>query len=148
MTALTPWNPLQQMEALQNRLSSFLEGSPVRNGQHNPPQLRWAPAIDVIETADEYVIRADLPGVQKKDLGVTLEDGNLTIQGLREPEVLPEGAEYAFNERPYGMFARTLILPSWAEASGIEAEFKHGVLTVKVRKAEQARARAIAIHGD
>jgi HSP20 family protein len=136
------------MEELQNRLSSFSEWSPVRNGQHTPPQQQWAPLIDVIETADEYVIRADLPGVHKKDLGVMLEDGELTIKGLREPEPLAEGAGYVFNERPYGMFTRTFVLPSWAEASGIEAEFKHGVLTVKVRKAEQARARAITIHGD
>jgi HSP20 family protein len=148
MTALTPWNPFQEMEALQNRLSSFSEWSPVRNGQQAPAEEEWAPLVDVIETADEYVIRADLPGVQKSDLTVTLEDGELTLRGMRPAGGLAEGGRYVFNERPHGTFTRTFVLPSWAGASDIEADFRNGVLTVKVRKAEQVRARAIPIHGD
>jgi HSP20 family protein len=148
MTALTQWNPFQEMEALQNELSSFSQWTPVRNGHPLPTDDEWAPLVDVIETGDEYLIRADLPGVSKNDLTVTLEGGELTIKGNRPVEPLAEGARYTFNERPYGTFTRTFVMPQWADASHIQAEFKHGVLTVKVQKAEPARARAIAIQGE
>ena len=134
------------MEAMQDRLSSLFDWAPVRNGNQTPNE--WSPLADAIETANEYVIRADLPGVSKSDLNVTLENGQLVIKGTRPDEALTEGAHYLFNERAYGAFTRTFILPDHAEASKIEAEFKNGVLTVKVPKAEKAKARAITIHGD
>lgn len=148
MNALTQWNPFQQMESVQNRLSSFSGWTPVRNGHYSPPEAEWAPPIDVIETADEYLIRADLPGVSKSNLSVTLEDGELILKATRQAEPLAEGAKYVFNERAYGTFRRTFSMPSWAEASSIHADFKHGVLTVKVQKTEQAKARNIAIRGE
>jgi HSP20 family protein len=148
MNAMTQWNPFQQMEALQNRLSSFSGWTPVRNGHYSPPEAEWAPPIDVIETADEYLIRADLPGVSKSDLSVTLEDGELILKATRRAEPLAEGAQYVFNERAYGTFTRTFGMPSWAEASSINADFKHGVLTVKVQKTEKAKARTIAVRGE
>lgn len=147
MTALTRWNPFAEMEAMQDRLSSFLS-APVRNGGPTPTDGEWAPLVDVIETGEEYLIRADLPGVNKNDLSVKLEDGELIIEGTRSVEPLPEGAKYTFNERPYGTFTRTFVLPDWADASHIQAEFKQGVLTVKVQKAECAKSRTIAIQGD
>jgi HSP20 family protein len=148
MTALTQWNPFAEMEEMQNRLSAFPEFAPVRNGSHAPAAEEWAPPIDVIETADEYLIQADLPGVNKGDLSVTLQRGELTLMGTRAAEPLAEGARYVFNERPYGTFTRTFVVPEWADASHIQAEFKHGVLTVKLQKAEQAKPRAIAITGE
>jgi HSP20 family protein len=136
------------MEAMQNRLSSFSDWPLVRNGNSTPADHAWAPPVDVIETADEYLIRADLPGVEKRAVSVTFEGGELTIKGTRTAEALAEGAQYTLSERPNGTFARTFILPDWADGSGIQAEFKHGVLTVKVQKAEQAKARTIAIQGE
>src|SRR5688572_3552302 len=136
MTALTRWNPFAEMEAMQNRLSSLFDWAPVRNGNQTPEQ-EWSPLVDVIETANEYVIRADLPGVSKNDLNVTLENGQLIVKGQRPTEALAEGTQYLVNERAYGAFTRTFILPDHAEASHIEAEFKQGVLTVKVPKAEK-----------
>lgn len=133
---------------MRNRLSSFSDWPLIRNGHATPADRQWAPPVDVIETGDEYLIRADLPGVGKNDLSVTLEGGELIVQGSRSVEPLPEGAQYTFNERPYGTFTRRFVLPDWADVSHIQAEFKHGVLTVKVQKAEQAKARAIAIRGE
>lgn len=148
MNALTQWNPFQQMESLPNRLSSFPGWTPVRNGHYSPPEAEWAPPIDVIETGDAYLIRADLPGVSRSDLSVTLEDGELTLKATRPAEPLAEGAHYVFNERAYGTFTRTFVMPSWVDASCIHADFKHGVLTVKVQKSDQAKARTIAIRGE
>ena len=148
MTALTQWNPFGEMDALQNRLSSFADWSPVRNGHSTPANEEWSPLIDVIETGDEYHIRADLPGVGKDALSITLEGGELTLKGVRQAEPLAEGAHYVLAERPYGTFTRTFVMPAWADASCIQAELKGGVLTVKVQKAEQAKARTIAIQGE
>ncbi len=147
MNALTQWNPFKEMEAMQNR-SSFSDWAPGRNGHQPPTPGEWEPLIDVIETGDEYLIYADLPGVSKDGLSVTLEGGELTLQGTRRFEPLAEGAQYVFNERPYGTFTRTFVMPSWADVSCIQADFSHGVLTVKVQKSEQAKARSIAIQGD
>jgi HSP20 family protein len=148
MTALTQWTPFEEMDALQNRLSSFADWSPVRNGRSTAPNEEWSPFIDVIETGDEYHIRADMPGVGKDALSITLEGGELTLKGTRRAEPLAESGHYVLAERPYGTFTRTFVMPDWADASGIQAELKGGVLTVKVRKAEQARARTIAIQGE
>jgi HSP20 family protein len=148
MTALTRWNPFAEMEAVQNRLSSFLDSPLVRNGTQLPALIEWSPLIDLIETADEYLIRADLPAMSKDDVSVTVEGNTMILKGTRPFEALPEGAEYVLNERPYGTFTRTFTLPDWANASHVRAEFKHGVLTVSVQKAEQAKARTIAIQGE
>lgn len=136
------------MEAL-SRLSSFSDGLPFRNGHTAPANREWAPLIEVIETNDAYLIRADLPGVDKSDdISVRLEGGELILMGTRQAEPLAEGAQYKFTERPYGTFTRRFVLPSWADASHIHADYKHGVLTVKVEKGEQAKAREIAIQGE
>lgn len=148
MTALTQWNPFAEMEAMQNRLSSWLDWAPVRAGSRTPANETWSPLVDVVETGDRFVIRADLPGVAKEDVSVKLEQGQLTIEGQRSAEPLAEGAQYVFDERPFGTFTRTFLLPSWAEASHIHADFRNGVLTVTVEKAEQAKARSIPIEGD
>lgn len=148
MTALTQWNPFPQVGGLQDRLSSFSDCLPLRNGHQSPTHNEWAPLVDVIETSDEYLIRADLPGASKSDINVTLEGRELTIKAMRETEPLAKDAQYVCNERPYGTFLRTFVLPAWAEASSIRAVAKHGVLSVKVQKTEQAKPRAIAIQGD
>ena len=148
MTALTQWNPFGEMDALQNRLSSFADWSPVRNGHSTPANEEWSPLIDVIETGDEYHIRADLPGVGKDALSITLEGRELTLKGTRGAEPLAEGAHYVLAERPCGTFTRTFVLPAWADASCIQAELKGGVLTVTVRKADQARAGTIIVQGE
>lgn len=147
MTALTRWNPFVEMEEMQDRLSSFFDWAPVRNGNQTP-ENEWAPLIDVIENPDEYLLRADLPGVSKNDLNVTLQCGELVIKGTRAAEQLAKGAQYVYSERPSGTFTRTFELPSNADAEHIQAEFKDGVLTVHVAKSEKARPRLIAIKGE
>lgn len=133
------------MDALKNRLSSFFDWTPVRNNYQSQAQT-WVPLIDVITTGDEYLIRVDLPGVNKNDLSVMLEGGYLVIKCARPVEQLAKGCQYLLNERPCGTFARMMQMPSDADATRIHAEFKNGVLTVHVAKDEKAKPRAIAIN--
>lgn len=149
MTALTRWNPFEEMEAMQNRLSSFFNWHPVRGNEYeSSAETEWSPLVDVIETADEYLIRADLPGVSKSDVSVTLENDELVVQGSRPHASDPEGARYLNTELAYGRFSRVIQLPAGADSDRIRATFKDGVLTVRLPKQEQAKPRQIKISNE
>jgi HSP20 family protein len=141
MTALTRWDPFAEMDQLQNRLAYWFD-QPSRAES----EVTWAPAIDVCETNEEYIVKADLPEVTKDNLSVTLENGVLTISGERK-FTEQEGVEYLNVERPYGKFLRSLELPDDANAEGINAEFKNGLLSLHIAKHESAKPRTIEIQG-
>jgi len=145
MTALTRWNPFEQMEAMQDRLFSTFDLSPDRSGTESSTEMEWAPLCDVIETANGFIIRADMPGVNKQDLSVTLENGDLLINAKRAAEQFPEGAEYLDSEVPYGVFSRAIALPASADPAQINASYNNGVLTVHVAKHENAKPRVITV---
>ena len=132
---------------VQNRLSSFFDWAPVHKGSA-PLENTWAPLIDVLETGDEYLVRADLPGVSRRDLTVTLDRGELVIKGTRRLERFADGTRYLMSERPSGAFTRTVELPSNANASYIRAEFKDGVLKVRVAKDVKSKPRAVTVKAE
>ena len=104
------------------------------------------PAIDVRESDDELVVSADLPGLTKKDIEVTVEDNRLTVSGERKWDEETRNDRYHRIERAYGRFSRTLTLPSAVDAEKVEASFKDGILNVTIPKAEQAKRKQIAVH--
>jgi HSP20 family protein len=105
----------------------------------------WAPAVDMLDRDDEIVLRADLPGLDEKDIEVTVHDHTLTIQGERTEEKEEKKEEYCFSERSYGAFTRTLPLPAGVEADKVKATFKKGVLEVHLPKAKEAKGRKIEV---
>lgn len=106
----------------------------------------FAPAVDVSESDEAYVITAELPGAGKDDVTVELHDGVLTIRGEKKSEREETQAEARYVERSYGSFSRAFTLPSDADGDHLEASFEKGVLTVKMPKLEEAKPRVIAIH--
>jgi len=144
MTTLTRWNPLKEMEDMENRLSRMMRLSPVWNDTEQTLG-RWMPEMDFIERKDEYVILADLPGMTKKDVTVMYEAGELVIKGKRQEERESELGDYLIAERSEGNFMRSFRVPSAADESKIRAECKDGVLTVHVPKKEEAKPRVIDI---
>lgn len=108
-------------------------------------QTGWLPAVDVRESDDAYVFTAELAGLDKKEVDITVEDGILTLSGERHFNEEDEDKNYRRIERAYGSFSRSFKLPSAVDADRIEASFKNGLLTVSVPKAEVAKARKIAI---
>jgi len=107
--------------------------------------LGWSPAMDVIDRKDEFVLRADLPGLTEKDVEVTVQNGNLSLRGERtEEKETKEGEEYV-RERWSGSFSRTLNLPAGVNAEKINASFKNGVLEVHLPKTKQAEGKRIEI---
>lgn len=148
MTAITRWNPFKEMEDLQGRLSSLLGQAPTRwNGskEENMTVAQWAPLVDITEDDREYVIKAELPEVRKEDVKVTVENGTLNLSGERVFEKEDKGLRYHRVERSYGSFLRSFVLPDDADASKVSAEFKDGVLMVRVEKHEKALPKRVEI---
>ena len=108
-------------------------------------EASWLPAVDVRESDDEFVFTAELPGIAKEDVEITVDDGILTLKGERRFNEENEEKNYRRIERAYGTFSRSFTLPSAVDAEKIAASFADGLLTVTVPKAEVAKARKITI---
>lgn len=109
------------------------------------PLTGWAPALEVHEDKDSFIVRAELPGLKREDIEVSLHDGALVIAGERKVETVSEGTEVHRQERFYGKFQRALTLPTPVAADKIKAQYKDGVLTVTLPKAEEAKPKQIDI---
>lgn len=105
----------------------------------------WMPAVDVQETKEAFVLRADLPGIDPKNIDITMENGVLTIQGRRLSEVAKDENGYRRVERASGEFFRRFTLPDTADAESISAQSSHGVLTLRIGKRPEVQARRIEV---
>jgi len=128
------WNEFSDME----HWLSAANGS--ANGQVESTS-RWVPTVDVVEQQDKYVLTADLPGIERKDIEIIFEDGTLTLQGERSQSVDSDHDGYQRVERSYGSFQRTFRLPDNIDAESITAKSEHGVLEVRVPKKEKAQKK-------
>lgn len=135
------------MEELQNRLSNLftLPASRYNGEQESLTVSQWAPTVDIIEDDTSYCIKAELPGLTKENVKVTVENGQLTISGQRQFKKEEKGQRYHRIERAYGNFIRSFTLPDDANNGKVNAEFKDGVLTVHVAKSENARPKLIEV---
>ena len=109
------------------------------------PLTGWAPALDVHEDADNFIIRAEMPGLNREDITVSLQDGALVISGERKVEKVEEGVEVHRQERYYGKFQRALTLPAPVAADKVKAQYKDGILTVTLPKTEEAKPKQIDV---
>jgi HSP20 family protein len=119
--------------------------APQTNGKEAIVVADWAPSVDVSETDGEYQIKAEIPDVKKEDVKVTLEEGVLTIQGERRFEKEEKGKKYHRVERSYGSFVRSFTLPDLVDEANVKAEFKDGVLNLKLPKSEKVKPKAIEV---
>lgn len=149
---MTDWDPFKEMADLQSRLSTLFNVAPFPRGEGNKQEAmtvaEWAPLVDIAESDKEYLIRAEVPGIKKEDVSVTVENGVLTIAGERKVETETKDKHYHRVERAYGRFARSFSLPEDADGSKVSAEYKDGILQVHLIKAEQARPKAIEVKVD
>jgi HSP20 family protein len=107
--------------------------------------VEWVPVVDVMETDEDFQIRAELPGVEKEDVKLSVENGVLAISGHREQDKEEKGKRYHRIERAYGSFARSFTMPDVVDEQKVTAEFKNGVLTVRLPKSEKARPKSIEV---
>lgn len=141
------WDPFREFEDMTTRLGRFFNQPRMRRfvDDDNAFFADWAPAVDVQETDKEYIVKADLPDVRKEDVKVGIEDGVLTLEGERKQEKEEKNKKFHRVERVYGKFVRRLALPMEVDAQKVAAEFKDGVLNVRLPKAESAKPRAIDV---
>lgn len=137
----------REIEQISDRLNRLLgERRAQTDGREESMALAdWAPLVDVMETDAEFQIRAELPGVDKENVKLSVEDGVLIISGRREPEQEENGMRYHRIERAYGSFARSFAVPDTVDQQKVTAEFKNGLLTVHLPKSEKARPKSIAV---
>ena len=147
MSALTRWDPFREMDELQRHLTSIfgLGSRRAANGKEEATAAQWLPLVDITEDDKEYLIKAELPEVRKEDVKVTVESGVLTISGERKFEKEEKDKRYHRIERSYGNFTRSFNLPDEADDGKVSAEFKDGVLTVRLAKSEKARPKSIDV---
>jgi HSP20 family protein len=111
----------------------------------NTNSQRWAPAMDLVEADDHFVLKADLPGLAEDDVTIEVQDGSLTISGERKSEDQKREKGWYRLERSFGRFSRSLTLPEGVDAERIEASFDKGVLEIRIPKPEERKPRRIAI---
>jgi HSP20 family protein len=152
MATMTRWDPFQDLRSAQEEMAQMSPMLAHALGLHAQQQgsgrattTAWAPALDISERKDAYLVTVELPGIKPEDLEITLEDGLLTIQGERQ--FTQESSEQQFHrvERRYGAFRRSITLPAQVQAEQIEATVDNGVLQVMVPKLEEAKPKRIQV---
>ena len=141
------WEPLRELGSLQNemnRLFNTVFDTPQPSGS---TLRRWMPAMDLVETEESFVLRADLPGLAEEDIKIEFEDGTLTVSGERKAEHEAKSEGYYRVERAFGSFSRSLTLPQGIDAEAVTASFDRGVLEIRVPKPEERKPRRIEIGG-
>jgi HSP20 family protein len=133
IVAFARWDPIRDLLAIQQRLDRFAPGP-----------AGWSPSVDVSETADRYVITAELPGLRRNDIDIKLHDGHLTVAGTRR-ERASTCEQYHRVERGHGSFSRTFQLPHPIDEAGVTADLRDGVLTITCPKAPDTSSRRIHV---
>ena len=139
MNTLSSWNPIHEMDELfHNRLASVLGGEGLQSAA-------WSPVVDIEESAEAYTIRAELPGLSKEKVKVTVENGALTLSGERDLERRVETKTFHRVERSHGTFTRSFTLPDDVDPESVAANFKDGLLEIQITKREEALPKSIEV---
>ena len=141
---LVRWEPFAGFGDVRSVFNDLFDENFGRSSAQ-PSISKWYPAVDVLESKESYLIRAELPGMKREDINVEVKDGTLLLSGERKSEKPAEGVEYRHVERSTAKFWRSFSLPETVKQEGIEATYKDGILEIRVPKAEEAKPRQIEI---
>jgi len=145
--SLVKWDPWREMEDMFDRYTRAV-GGPRGGGQEVVATGDWSPRVDISETDDSFVIKAEVPDVKKDDVKVTVDNGILTVSGERKQEKEEKGKKFHRVERYYGSFARSFTLPDNVDETKVKATFKDGMLTLTLPKTEEPKPKAIEVKVD
>lgn len=144
--SLKGWDPHRDLMRIQERMNNlFQETMSYRRGEEEIESGQWGPAVDIVETGDRIVLRADLPGVEQSDIEVRVDDNTLVLRGDRKlpPDLRPENVHRS--ERPHGPFLRSFSLPLNVDQAAIRATHKNGVLELTLPKKHEAKEKSIRV---
>jgi HSP20 family protein len=147
--ALARWTPMGNVQSFQQEMNRMFNDY-FRGGNAEEAASgvsTWTPPVDIHETDDALVIKAELPGISKDDVSIDVHQNTLTLRGQRKHEAEVKQGNYHRVERAYGTFQRSFVLPTMIDQEKVRATFKDGVLELHLPKSEAAKPRRIAIHG-
>jgi HSP20 family protein len=144
---LIPWRPFRELEEMERRFDDMLSWPLLPAVWRRIPtmEMGWAPAIDVFEKEDKFVVKAELPGMKEEDIDISVVGDTLTIKGERKAESEVEEEDYYYCERSYGSFSRSIAIPSNVDAKKIEANYNDGVLEVSLPKTPEVKPKKISV---
>ena len=146
MSLLTRWSSLGELDTMRRQINTLFGRSLLAgNGEEFLNTSEWSPLVDVAEDDREFTVKAELPGIKKEDVKVTVENGYLRISGERKMEKEEKGKRYHRIERAYGSFERAFLLPEDAKADKMTADFEGGLLKVHIPKEPKPAPKAIEI---
>ncbi|MEJ2070969.1 MAG: Hsp20/alpha crystallin family protein [Syntrophobacterales bacterium] len=146
---LIQWRPFREVSRLRNEMDRLWDeyfGAGRR--AFRLEEEAWLPAVDVSETGDKITVKAEIPGMEAKDIEISMVGDTLTIKGEKKAETEEKDENYHMVERTYGSFSRAMKLPAVVDAEKVEATYKNGVLTVVLPKMEEVKPKAIEIKAE
>jgi HSP20 family protein len=143
--AIVRWEPFRELAALQNEMSRWMGGLSGGVAPGNGQSSTWLPSVDVWETENELVLSFDLPGIDEDAIAVELDDDVLTVSGERERTSEHSGERFYRFERRFGTFSRSVTLPPGVQEEAISADYRNGVLEIRIPKPEEQKPRRIKV---
>src|ERR1041384_2569462 len=146
--AVVRWDPFRDLSTLQDRMNRLFDDAG-RTWRNDEPAATtsWSPAVDIYETEGEIIVKAELPGVDRKDISLHLEKNVLTLKGERKFEKETKEENYHRIERAYGAFSRSFSIPATVDEEKIRADYKDGILKIALPKKDQVKPKQIQIGG-
>lgn len=146
--SIIKYDPFRELRSLQDEMNRLFLSNYSRGSEEGFTSGAWSPKVDIFENKENLVIEAELPGMKREDVDVSIENNILTLRGERKFEKNDDGDNYHRVERSYGSFTRSFTLPQTVTAEGAIADFKNGILRVQLLKREETKARKIEITGE
>jgi len=145
--AIERWDPFGEMTSLQDRMSRLFANFRMRTplAEEEIAQGKWVPAVDIYETTEAIVLKAELPGIPKQDIQVEVKDNTLTLKGEKKFSKEVQEESYHRIERSYGAFQRVFTLPGTVQTDRVKAKCKDGILEIILPKAEEAKPKQIKV---
>lgn len=142
---LTRWDPFRELSSLQERFDRMFGDALSRLRGETIEGSAWLPAVDIVEDEDNIVLKADLPGIDAKDVDIQVENGTLTLRGERKFEKDVKEDNFRRIERAYGSFVRSFTLPTTVDSEKVQAEYRNGVLELRLPKRAEAKPKQIKV---
>jgi len=142
---LTPWRPFGELSSLRREMDRLWENFFGERPLGRIWEREWAPSLDMSETKDNYVVKAEVPGIDAKHIDISLTGDVLSIRGEKKQEKEEKEEDFHLVERNYGSFSRSVRIPAEVESNKIKASYKNGILTITLPKSEKVKAKEVKI---
>lgn len=141
ISPLSDWDPFRELTEIRDSFDKFFGRSLLTRRRESDGTIAFLPAVEIEEKKDSLVVKADLPGIEKKDVQVTVRDGQLILKGESKKEAKTEDKGYYYSERSYGSFYRSIALPVEVDEKNVKAKFHDGVLTIHLPKTKEEKEK-------